>query len=375
MEFASPTSSVRTSISDTTHGGRLWLAPHFLLVGVALLLFTFGCQRLPAPIIVGWLRCGMGARWLALNQAGSQLAIVCERSNDIWLHDLSATLGQESVRRFDTGWKPSAAIFLPNDDFMLVAERGVTSVAQVSLRDLRVRRRFTPAGPPNGLWLDRQGLRAVIGMQGTNALEIRRVKDLRPEKNVDLPGAAIDIVRAADTSGFFVSTGDADSINRVRARDMNVVASLRVGLRPSGMGIDPSGKFAWVACQGLRIQAQEVDEDAVPNEGSDAALVTRSKWEQGGLAVIRLADDRKTDFIALTGGPRFVQVSKSGAFLFVAALDGELRIFNSHDFKVVASMRFSSKPSALLLAPDGKRLYLAQYSERKIAIIDVESYL
>ena len=352
-----------------------------------------GCGPAGAPTIEGKLRIGLGASALALAPDGVTLAVACKRSNDVWLLDMSAQAPRES-QRIDTSAKPRALLFQAGKPGFFVAE-GLSpnaSVALIKLSDHRVARRYRPKGLLSR-WLELpQQDRLLAARLGEPLLGVYRLKDWHLVKAVQVGGEVTAL--AAEKDAWWAATRQADSLARLSPRDLSLQAVALAGPEPRGLALASAQGLAFVACQGRQgdaaplalptpteeeealspvsdtAETEEGDEEVVPGEDSDDeedADVAPGKpipsaaerYAGGGVAVFRLQDTRRLDYIEVPGGPTHVLASTDGSRLALACSDGQLRILDLAQRKVAFVLRLGGIPGAMQFSPDGKQLWIA----------------
>ena len=363
-----------------------------MLFMLVLAVLVNGCGGSGAPRVLSRLRIGLGATALALAPDGHTLAVACHRSNDVWLVDMQGPADQ-APQRIDTGAKPRALLFQADKPAFFVAE-GLSpnaSVALLKLDDHRVARRYQPKGLL-GRWLELpQEQKLLAARLGEPLLGIYRSKDWHLIKAVNVGGEVTAIDQAFGS--WWVATRQADSLARLSPRDMALQAVALAGPEPRSLAIVRASGLAYVACQGRRGEASPLilptptvtvsklspldvsdtaealtdtaaeldDEDAADTEelsqelNEDDAL----RFAGGGIAIFRLEDTRRLDYIPLPGGPTFALPSPDGKRLAIACGDRQLRMLDLATRKVTHLMKLGGSPGAMQLSPDGKELWIA----------------
>jgi DNA-binding beta-propeller fold protein YncE len=375
----------------------------------ALLLFlgllAAGCRPGGAPGIAQRWRIGLGACGLAVDAEGKRLAVVCRRSNDVWV--LSLPDGA-FVARMDTLAKPRALLFHPENESFYVAE-GLSSVALVSLADQRVERSFRPPWPVGGFAFEPGSRRLFCSQVGMPTLGVYRLKDMHLETSLAVGGE----VQATAFAGpdAWVVTRQADALVRISLKEMSVKAMALVGPEPRGLALDLDAGLAYVPCHGRAGAAQALalpspipdaeDQDSPLSPGAEAGPQPRDLsgpaddggdtvdaqedeldeavpaadaaafhlYGGGGVAVVRLKDVRRVDYIDVPGGPLAAVLAPSKRLLAVACEDGMLRLVDLAQRRVEATLDLEGRPGAMLLDPDGHSLLVALSSAKTVELI------
>lgn len=403
MEPAVPGQALKIRPPAGATGGRPCAA---LLLFFGLL--AAGCRPGGAPSIVQRWRVGLGACGLAVDAPGKRLAVVCRRSNDVWV--LSLPDGA-FVARMDTLAKPRALLFHPENESFYVAE-GLSSVALVSLSEQRVERSFRPPWPVGGFAFEPGSRRLFCAQVGMPTLGVYRLKDMHLETSLAVGGEVQ--ATAFDGLDAWVVTRQADALVRISLKEMSVKAVALAGPEPRGLALDLDAGLAYVPCHGRAGAAQALampspvpdaedqDEDsplspdaqgqAQPQDLSgpaddgagdtadaqddelDEAVPAADAaafhlYEGGGVAVVRLKDVRRVDYLEVPGGPLAAVLAPSKRLLAVACEDGMLRLVDLAQRRVVATLDLEGRPGAMLLDPDGQSLLVALSSAKTVEVI------
>src|SRR4029079_13774820 len=116
------------------------------------------CRRVEGLKVESTLRTGAQPEGLALSHDGGTLAVARQRKHDVWIHNLKSL----EVGRVDTLPGPEDLLFEPDGKKLLVTESGADSVAQVSLAEMRVTRRFKVLGQPLRMTRLKDGLHMIV---------------------------------------------------------------------------------------------------------------------------------------------------------------------------------------------------------------------
>jgi DNA-binding beta-propeller fold protein YncE len=371
-----------------------------LFLGLALAGLLAGCGPSGAPRIIQRFRIGLGACGMSLDASGARLAVVCRRSNDVWVLGLPSGALEE---RIDTLPKPRAVFFHPEDESFYVAE-GLSSVAQVRLSDRRVARSFRPPWRVGDFAYEAGTRRLFCGHVGLPTLGVYRLKDMHLE-TTEAVGGEVESV-AFEGRNAWVVTRDADALVRISLKDMGVKAAALAGPEPRGLALDAPGGLAYIACHGRAGEAAalsvptpapteevlspispsaselgaggEEDESGTAADQEDASddaegeaipaadAAAFHRYDGSGVAVARLDEVRRVDYIAVPGGPVAALLSPSRTVLALACEDGTLRLLDLASRRVVASLDLGGRPGAMAADPDGKSLLIALSSDKVV---------
>jgi|SRR5665213_398817 len=388
--------------------------PSFAVGGrpcAALLLFLgllCGCGQKSGPSIVARWRIGLGACAMGLDPAGKRLAVVCRRSNDVWVLGPSDGALQG---RFDTLPRPRALVFHPENNSFYVAE-GLSSVALVSLDDHRVQRSFRPPWPVGAFAYEPGSRRLFCAQIGVPILGVYRLKDMHLETSLIVGGEVQAIAFLGQDA--WVVTRQADALLRIALKSMSVQAVALAGPEPRGLAIDPAAGLAYIPCRGRAgvtpvlplgnsmpneaqpddlsppadaqggvdrasgfvagptdglgdsLDAEDGPPDALASPANGAPL---GRYQESGVAVLRLSDVRRVDYIAVEGGPIAVVLAPSRRLLAVACDDGMLRLVDLATRKVSATLDLRGRPGAMLGDPAGSVLWVALRSDKALAVV------
>lgn len=366
-------------------GGRLWAA-------LPLFLALTACGRKGQPKVDGVWRIGMGATDMALSPSGGALAVACGRSNDVWV---LSTVDGKLLHRIDSLPRPRAVMFHPEREAYYVAE-GLSSVAQVRLDDERVARRFKPRSRVSRMAYEPHSGRIFAGHQGLPTLGVYRLRDMHLEASLALGGELTDL--AFDGNEAWLCTRRADALVHLSLTNLSVKAAILAGPDPRRLALKAGLDRAFVAChgrtgeaaplalptpiptadalsalEGVSESSEALEEDASAEGASEAEPVelpiANGSWDGGGLAVFRLSDARRVDYIELPGGPVALVASPSGGMVAVACEDGQLRFVDLRLRRSIRTLALGGRPTTMLMAPDAKHLYVALADQKSLLLV------
>jgi DNA-binding beta-propeller fold protein YncE len=320
-----------------------------LLCILVLILGPLACSRQGDLRVLRTLRVGAQPEGLALSPDGRLLAVACQRSNDVWITALAGGV----PFRIDTGPAPQDLMFSPDGTKLLVAESGGESVAQVSLSERRVTRRFKVQPQPLRMEAVPGGGRMLVTSLTETGVGVYGMPGFRAEKSIPLEGLAERVLSSPDGKELLAVTRESPAFVRIRMADLSHQSSLLVKGSPVDLALSPEGDFAWVAGEG-KFFDQETEGEASP----------------GWLSCIRLSDNRLVDFAPICSAVRSVAAAPSGRWLYaVCGEEGELLVVDAGNLAVKARLSLPGDPAELHLSKNGSELYVAQRDLKQISII------
>jgi DNA-binding beta-propeller fold protein YncE len=328
----------------------------YALMAACLVLPSCGLRNKNELRVERTFRVGAEPEFLALSDDEKTLAVACGRSNDVWVLDLK---GAEAPKRIDTGAQPAGMLLDSRARRILVAESGSDTLAQISMEEGRVTRRFKVLpGPADLQPIPGHGgaaqERTLVTSLDVKGFGVFRGSSLRAEKTVLLEGFVERLLPSKDGKELLAVTRDTGAFVRVRMADLSPRWSLRVKGTPVDLALSADGKFAWVAGAGRYFDPTE--EERAP--------------EPGGLSLVRLKDSRLVDSSALCPGVKSLTLSHSGSFLYALCLEeDELQVFDSRTLELKARLEVHGSPCAAVLSADGARLYVAQRDLKQVLAV------
>jgi YVTN family beta-propeller protein len=121
---------------------------------------------------------------------------------------------------------------------------------------------------------------------------------------------------------------------------------IQVGQDPEGVAVTPDGSQVWVT-------------DTGPETGSPSL---------GGISVISAATDTVTATLSLSGDPRELAFSPSGATAYVTTSSG-LLVINTRTLQVVTTIHGLGDPEDVAVSPNGKTVYVTNTIQGLVDVI------
>jgi DNA-binding beta-propeller fold protein YncE len=324
-------------------------APFFISAALGLLLLA-SCAKTGKLSVESTLRTGAGPLGAALSPDGTMLAVACGRSNDVWIHNLKSL----ETARVDTLPEPQDVLFDADGKKLLVSESGGDSVAQITLSEMRVTRRFKVLAQPALMTRLADGAHVLVSSLSLSGAGVFRLPGMRTEKMLGMEGSAQRLMQSRDGKELYAVTQDGAAFVRFRLADLSQQLSVLVRGNPVDLALSADGQFAWVAGEGKFFDQGE--------EGQEP--------EPGAITCVRLSDGRAVDWAPACAAIRAITLSQSGRWLFAACgEEGELQVIDVNSFEVKARLSLPGDPFEILVSPDGKRLYVTQSDLKQVSVV------
>jgi YVTN family beta-propeller protein len=178
---------------------------------------------------------------------------------------------------------------------------------------------------------------------GDKAFEFEGEK--QPDRmNVSL--SAIQPLKTSQALRAFVTNYDDNTVSVIDPEAGRVVATVKTGANPMGVGVAPDGKAVYVS-----------------NEAD------------GTLSVVSPTSNEVVGTVPLGPNPRHLAVSADGRHVFTA-LNGSntVAVVDTAARKVVKLVPVGREPHMVLRSPDGKTIYANSQGEGKLVAIDASTF-
>jgi YVTN family beta-propeller protein len=177
----------------------------------------------------------------------------------------------------------------------------------------------------------------------------------------DVPRGAIDWIQGSDANvthmliampgekKIYTANIGSDSVSVIdlaNAPRVVRVGPIAVGKGPEGIDLSPDGKEIWVAHRG-----------------------------DGGLSIIDTATDKVVQTIAMgTRMANRVKFTRDGKRVLVSdPPSNQLLVYDASSRQLVKKIESEAGPEGILIAPDGKRAFIACSAAGKVAVLDLDS--
>jgi YVTN family beta-propeller protein len=273
------------------------------------------------------------------------------------------------VATLPTGRAPHEAAASPDGRLVLVSNYGTSDAPGSSLTVLEVAKarvqKTIDLGEhrrPHGLaWLD--GRRALVTAEASKALLIVDVEAGKVEAAVTTGQDVSHMVaKTPDGSRAFVANIGSGSITVVDVPGRKAVENVATGKGAEGIDVTPDGKRVWVT-------NREADTVSVVDAASLKVLATleaksfpiRARVTPDGRHV--LVSCARTGEVAVFDASSFKEERRIALKLEAGSTKGRLMDFGA-----------SSVPIGIVVAPDGKRAFVAHANADVISVLDLEAW-
>jgi YVTN family beta-propeller protein len=281
------------------------------------------------------------ATLLVLNKADSNLAFVDPSTLQV-------------IAKVPTGNAPHEVAVSTDGRMALVANYGTgpepgTTISIVGVAERKELKRLAiPLLRPHGTFAI--GSHIYFTAEGSHAIA-----------RYDVPSGAIDWIQGSDANGthmLIVMPGEkkiytanigSDSVSVIdlaNAPRIIRVSAIAVGKGPEGIDLSPDSKEIWVAHRG-----------------------------DGALSIIDTATDKVVQTIAMgTKMANRVKFTRDGKRVLVSdPPSNQLLVFDASSRQLVRKIESEAGPEGILIAPDGKRAFIACSAAGKVAVLDLDS--
>jgi len=306
-------------------------------------------------------RFGTGRRphGLALSADGRTLYVALRGEDRIAALDTStgAETASAAVGRF-----PCALVLSPDGGLLISANAGSDDISLVDAATMTERRRLTAGREPYALAMSADGARAYVA----NRLAAVHAPGEVPQGEltvVDVPRERIATRHALDSAhlseGVAVSAaGDMVLVSLARVRNLLPITQVSAGwVMTSGVGVLDTATGRLQQFPLNEANAYFADPSGVALDAARARAYVAS----GGADCISVVDLERLSELA---APAAVADTGPGRWADHLGIASEY---------VIARVPVGSNPRALLLSPEGDRLYVAEHLADSVAVIDTAS--
>jgi len=152
------------------------------------------------------------------------------------------------------------------------------------------------------------------------------------------PDASVAV--APDHSHVYIADNGSGRVSVLNTRTNKIVATVRVGKQPSGVGLSPDGQHLYV-----------------PNSGSI-------------VSVLDTRTNRVTATITVGSSPVSVAVSRDGTAVYVAnAGSRSLSVIDTRAHRTVRALPADRTPVGVTVTPDGRSAYVADEVTASLSVV------
>jgi YVTN family beta-propeller protein len=336
---------------------------------------------------------------IAVADDGSRLYVTAEEGDVLLAVDLREKRVASSI---PVGRRPHSVVLSPDGRAAYVSNRWSNSVSIVDLRAGEVTGELPVGTGPSGLALTPDGSALYVANTVSNDISLLDLTSGRERKRLPAGNAPYAVSMARDGEAVYVTNRLSSQLafREPPAAELTVVdaGSERVGARLTfqsahlieGIDLTPGGHWAVVTLVRPKnlIPATQIGRGWMLTFG--LGIVDRA---QGGRVIQLPLDDVNAFYadpydVVVTPNGELAFVSHAGADVISAVdlqairelLDGlpadSLAVYANHlgvsDRYVIKRIPTGANPKGLALAPDGRRLYVAERLDDRISIVDVE---
>jgi YVTN family beta-propeller protein len=190
-----------------------------------------------------------------------------------------------------------------------------------------------------------------------------RFLEPRPWRAAWLACAVASFVPAAQAQRAYVSNEDGHSISVIDTARAETIATIPVGKRPRGLKLSPDGARLYVAVSGLAKCPP-----SVPDE--ECAKFERD-LKADGIAIVDTANHEVIEVLQAGSDPEQFDVAPDGKRLFVANEDSAtVSVVDVATRKVTQRIPVGREPEGVAMSPDGRWVLVTNESDNSVAMID-----
>ncbi len=329
---------------------------------------------------------------------------------------------------------PIALALSADGSRLIVAEQGTGSVALVDPRAGKVLARAATGEKPSGVAIGRDGLLGVVSHWYGSDVAILKIgpESIHVDGRIEVGPEPRGVVLSPDASTAYVAVGASNEVVRVDLASKKVTGRLAVGREPRGIALTPDGARLlvgnarsrslsaistkdWAVERTLPIDGDNLRQVALSPDGSLGYVAnmknrgfptTKNNIDIGwvlGQRLTRVPLDGSEPFatqtldpegkavgdahgVAVSGDGRFLAVSAGGTHEVLAFRTDSSplpwRVGASRDLIAPELLKddgryrrvdLGGRPTEIAFDPDAKTLYVANYLDDSIQVVDVES--
>lgn len=280
-----------------------------------------------------------GTRGVVTHWFGYDLAILRIEGDELAIAD-----------RVEVGPEPRGVAMRPDGSAAFVTVGVTNEVVEVDLDKAEVVRRATVGREPQSLALSPDGQTLVVGNARGSSVTLLKAEDLSPIRTVDIDGANLRQI-ATDPDGehaYVVNIRNRRMATTERNIDLGWVLGQRLTRVP--LGSEPEEDFATISLDPQGEAVGDVHGVAVSSDGRFIAIGAGGTHE---VLILR------TDIEPL---PWRIEGSRDLIHYELLQGDGRFR-----------RVETGGRPTEVVFHPDAKRLFVANYFEDSVQVIDAET--
>jgi YVTN family beta-propeller protein len=169
------------------------------------------------------------------------------------------------------------------------------------------------------------------------------------------------ILNSPDGRRVYISNWESGDVSVVDLNNRKVITTVPVGVNPLGLTITPDGGKLYVAVTAQALEVMKVE------------FTTQMK-----VVVINTKIDTVSKEIMTGWAPRFINISRDGAKVYVGEYVGKVHIIDTSSDEVVDSILLNSPitylPDDIAITPDGSKLLVYARGIQQVMVIDTVTH-
>lgn len=208
--------------------------------------------------------------------------------------------------------------------------------------------------------------------------------------------ATVTVTPVPGPAYAYTANQNANTVSVINLENNAVVATIPVGVQPTGVAVSPDGKKVYITNQNLigpstgnTVSVIDVATNtvitnitvndspygiAISPDGSRLYVTSQSPFNT--VSVISTATNTVLKILPSGGvNPQSLVVSPDGTRLYVTNnLERNVTIFNTATYEVIGTAQAQGWPLGIGVTPDNKFIYVANYYSNTVSVIDAATY-
>jgi YVTN family beta-propeller protein len=164
----------------------------------------------------------------------------------------------------------------------------------------------------------------------------------------------------------YVTNEDSQELSIIDTRTDSVIASIEVGTRPRGVRVSQDGKTVFVALSG-----SPRCPPTMPDEECEKLKADKSK---DGIAVVDAASRKVTRVLPGGSDPENFDISQDGSTLFISNEDaGTASIVDIASGRIRSTVKVGKEPEGVRVHPDGGTVWVTGETDHNVTVVDTRT--
>jgi PQQ-dependent catabolism-associated beta-propeller protein len=164
----------------------------------------------------------------------------------------------------------------------------------------------------------------------------------------------------------YVTNEDSQELSVIDTRTDSVVASIAVGTRPRGVRVSQDGKTVFVALSG-----SPKCPPSMPDEECEKLKADKSK---DGIAVVDAVGRKVTRVLPGGSDPENFDISQDGTTLFISNEDaGTASIVDIASGRIRSTVKVGKEPEGVRVHPDGGTVWVTGETDHNVTLVDTKT--